>query len=214
MWNACQICGAYRVDKTIDKDGPRAICPECGHKHPFRYLPLFVVGGASGTGKSTVCNQMAGRELDLVFLDSDILWRSEFNQPENNYRGFFDTWLRLCKNINQSGRPCLLFGAGFGVPENLETSLERRYFSKIAYLALVCTPEILAERLENRPAWRKATNPNFIREQLDFNQWFIDYHKKGKEPPIKIVDTSQEELQLTVSEIQAWVSRIITESGC
>ena len=214
MWNACQICGAYRVDKIIDRDGPYAICPECGHKHLFRYLPLFVVGGASGTGKSTVCNQMVGQVSELVLLDSDILWRGEFNQPENNYRGFFDTWLRMCKNINQSGRPCLLFGAGFGVPENLENCLERRYFSDIAYLSLVCTPEILSERLEKRPAWRKATSPDFIREQLDFNQWFIDYHKKGEGPPIKIIDTSQDEIQLTVSKIHTWLKTYYSKPGC
>jgi pimeloyl-ACP methyl ester carboxylesterase len=54
MWNICWHCGLYRADKQIDPDGPAAICPECGHRHPFRQLPLLLVSGAGGAGISTV----------------------------------------------------------------------------------------------------------------------------------------------------------------
>ncbi len=50
MLNTCFGCGAYRVDKVIDPAGPFAICPECGYKHHFRYLPLFMTAGASAVG--------------------------------------------------------------------------------------------------------------------------------------------------------------------
>jgi hypothetical protein len=33
-------------------------------------------------------------------LEADILWRPEFDQPEERCRGFFETWLRLGKNIS------------------------------------------------------------------------------------------------------------------
>ena len=46
MFNVCDNCGLYRADKIIDPAGPYAICPECGHKHTFRYLPLLIVAGA------------------------------------------------------------------------------------------------------------------------------------------------------------------------
>ncbi len=51
MFNVCYQCGQYRADKIIDPSGPAAICPECGHRHPFRKLPLLVVGGASRNRK-------------------------------------------------------------------------------------------------------------------------------------------------------------------
>ena len=95
MMNVCFQCGMYHADKIIDPSGPFAICPECGHQHPFIYLPLLVVSGASGTGKSTVCNHLTGRYQESVLLDSDILWRSEFNKPNDNYREYFETWLRV-----------------------------------------------------------------------------------------------------------------------
>lgn len=129
--NVCFRCGMYRADKVIDPSGPYAICPECGYKHRFLQLPLLIVSGASGAGKSTVCHHLLGRVTQAVLLDSDILWRAEFNKPEANYRDFFETWLRVCRNISQSGRPVVLFGAGVGVPENIEDCVERRYFSKV-----------------------------------------------------------------------------------
>ena len=54
----------------------------------------------------------------------------------------------MCKNIAQWGRPVVLFGAGFGVPHNIEPCVERRYFSSVEYLALVCSDASLAVRLE------------------------------------------------------------------
>jgi DNA-directed RNA polymerase subunit RPC12/RpoP len=79
MWNVCWQCGAYRADKIIDSAGSVAMCPECGHRHPFRRLPLLLVSGASGTGKSTVCQALLGQVPEVILLDSDILWRPEFN---------------------------------------------------------------------------------------------------------------------------------------
>jgi broad-specificity NMP kinase len=195
----------YRADKIIDPSGPSAICPECGYQHAFLYLPLLVVSGASGTGKSTVCNHLVGRNQESVLLDSDILWRSEFNKPNDNYREYFETWLRVCKNISQSGRPVVLFGAGAGVPANLEGCIERRYFSSIKYLALVCSDEILSERLQQRPAWRGTRDPKYIEDHQRFNQWFINYNKKENQPPITIIDTSQKSLAETVQEVGGWL---------
>jgi broad-specificity NMP kinase len=207
MMNVCFQCGMYHADKIIDPSGPFAICPECGYQHPFIYLPLLVVSGASGTGKSTVCNHLIGRYQESVLLDSDILWRSEFNTPNDNYREYFETWLRICKNISQSGRPVVLFGAGAGVPENLEGCIERRYFSSIRYLALVCSDEILSERLRQRPEWRGTRDPKYIEDHQRFNQWFINYNKNENQPPITIVDTSQKSLEETVKEVEGWLRR-------
>lgn len=207
MMNVCFKCGNYRPDKMIDPTGPYAICPECGHKHPFLYLPLLVVSGASGTGKSSVCNHLISRYQEAVLLDSDILWRAEFNQPENNYRDYFETWLRVCKNVSQSGRPVVLFGAGVGVPENMQDCIERRYFSEIKYLALVCDPETLAKRLLARPAWRGTREPAFIEEHQRFNQWFMNYHQDNQQPPITLVDTSQKSLEETTLEVATWIRK-------
>ena len=68
MINVCFKCGLNRPDKVIDPDGPYAICTECGHKHPFRQLPLIIICGASGTGKSTAGQHLVRELREVVVL--------------------------------------------------------------------------------------------------------------------------------------------------
>jgi broad-specificity NMP kinase len=204
MLNTCPSCGAYRPDKLIDSAGPFAVCPECGHKQPFKQLPLFIVSGASGAGKSAVCQTLMGRQRHVVPLDGDILWRAEFDTPGTGHRDFFETWLRLAKNIGQSGRPVALFNAGAGVPSNIEPCVERRYFSAVHYLALVCDEAVLVQRLSQRPAWRGSGTAENINAQLRFNQWFMDYGEA--EPAITRVDTSRATITATAAQVTDWVN--------
>lgn len=203
MFNVCHNCGLYHADKIIDPAGPYAICSECGYKHLFRQLPLLIVSGASGAGKSTVCQRLLGKLDSVVLLDSDILWRPEFNKPEENYRDFFETWLRMAKNISQSGRPVVLFGAGIGVPGNIEPCVERRYFSDIHYLALICDEEVLTERLRARPAWRGSGEEAYIQEHVRFNRWFKEQGHKSSS--ISLVDTTDLSLQTTLEQVRSWI---------
>lgn len=209
MLNVCQNCGMYRADKIIDLSGPYAICPECGCQHLFLHLPLLIVSGASTAGKTAVCQRLLGQLDQAVLLDSDILWRSEFNSPETHYRDFFETWLRVCKNISQSGRPVVLFGAGVGVPENLEACIERRYFSAIHYLALVCSDKALSARLQQRPDWRGSNEPAFMDAQLRFNQWFKTYDGV---PEIHRLDTTNTPVDETVVRVSQWIQDKISPS--
>ncbi len=206
MLNVCSSCGKYRADQTIDPNGPYAICPECGHRHSFLWLPLLLVSGASGVGKSSVCHALIGKMDEAVLLDSDILWRPEFDKPETKYRDYFETWLRVCKNVSQSGRPVVLFGAGMGVPENLESCVERRYFSGLHYLALIGEPETLAERLRNRPKWRKSADPAYLDEHIRFNQWFKENAGKTT-PSIDLLETTGVSLEETTQQVADWIRK-------
>jgi len=167
----------------------------------------MVVSGASGTGKSTVCQHLLGRVSQAVLLASDILWRPEFNTPQTKFRDYFETWLRVCKNISQSGRPIVLFGAGVGVPENIEGCIERRYFSQVHYLALVCSDEVLAERLQQRPSWRGSRDQVYIEEHVRFNRWFKAY---DRQPSIALVDTTNLSPEETARQVASWIGERVT----
>ena len=202
MINVCPHCGEYRADKKVE--GEQVICPLCGHRHPFRCLPLFVLTGASGAGKSTVCLELAGKLEQVVVLESDILWHEAYSQPEK-HREYFEMWLRVCKNISQAGQPVLLCGAGIGVPENMEPCVERRYFTKIHYLALTCDDDELAERLQRRPAWRKSSHETFVTEQLHFNRWFKENGPQIK-PPVSLLDTTASSVQQSALQVIRWIN--------
>ena len=204
MLNVCWHCGVYRVDKIIDPQGPVAMCPECGHRHPFLQLPLLLVSGASGAGKSTICHALLGALPEVVLLDSDILWRPECHTPADRYRAFFETWLRMCKNIGQAGRPVVLFGAGVGVPANLESCVERRYFGTLHYLALTCEDEVLVERLRQRPSWRQTHSSDYQSEHVRFNRWFKAQAAQSM-PAIELIDTTGVAERDTAEQVAAWI---------
>ncbi len=208
MLHTCRNCGLYHADQIIDPAGPYAICPECGHKQPFQWLPLLIISGASGTGKSTLCQGLSGKLEKVVPLDSDILWSPAFNQPETGYHNYFETWLRVCMNISQAGRPVVLFGAGIGVPNNAESCIERRYFSVLHYLALTCDDDTLFERLSNRPAWRNSSDATTMREQIRFNQWF-KANASRTIPPIDLLDTTGVPPEETLQQVVAWIGKIL-----
>lgn len=202
MFNVCPKCGDYRPDKTIGPDGESAICPDCGFRFKFIRLPLFILTGASGVGKSTVCLELAAMMKDVVVMESDILWREEFDQPETNYYDYRETWLRVCKNIAQAGRPVVL--CGVGEPGQFEQCLERRYFSELHYLALICDDQILASRLRNRPTWRGPFKEEQIEAQVAFNRWLVN-NAPQTEPPMTLLDTSEITVAKTVEKVARWI---------
>lgn len=202
MFNVCARCGSYHADKAIDPTGPFAVCPQCSNPHPFRQLPLFVVTGASGAGKSSVCLELAKRMEDVVVMDSDILWRDEFIGKDPDYRQYREMWLRVCKNISQCGRPVVLCGCA--VPSQFEPCVERRYFTALHYLALVCDDDVLAERLKARPQWRNADIDEYIQDHVKFNHWFKD-NALLNEPQISLLDTTGIEVNRTVESVQTWI---------
>ena len=223
MLNICPKCSA-RVG--IDQNAPHIICPACGNRQPFLRLPLLLVGGAAGAGKSAVLQHLLMNRLDadpsypsplaaldrVVMLDADLLWREEFNQPEQGYRNFFQTWLRACADISQSGRPVVLFGAGTSVPHNLEPLIERRYFSALHYLALVCQSDELERRIRARDYRPDSDDPNFISEHRDFNRWFIQ-NAHTTDPPIELIETTYLPLQQVARRVLGWITAIIAQAS-
>ncbi len=202
MFNVCPGCGEYSDDKDVIPVPPVAICPHCNYGSQFVMLPLFIVTGASGSGKTTAALKLARLMKDVVVLDQDILWNDSFNTPEDNYKAFRNKWLRMAKNINQAGRPVVLFGSA--IPEQFENLNERRYIEKMHYLSLYCQPEVLANRLKERPHWRKSGSEENLKSMLEFNHWLKENAEKT-EPKMNLLDTTEIDVADTVEAIQKWV---------
>jgi predicted ABC-type ATPase/ribosomal protein L32 len=202
VFNVCPHCGEYSVEKTIDPSGPYAICPFCHHPHPFLQQPLFIITGPSGAGKTTVCIELVSHLNECVIMESDILWGAFPARAENNYRDYRNMWLRLAKNIGQAGRPVVLCGAA--LPEQFEVCPERRYFSTLYYLALVCDDSVLQERLKFRPSWRRSGSNDFLERMIHFNRWLKE-HATTMNPPMTLYDSSRQSIQETTKEIAQWI---------
>ncbi|MEM9776907.1 MAG: AAA family ATPase [Chloroflexota bacterium] len=213
MLNVCYKCGMYRADKEIVKDEGSAnqawaVCPECGHHHQFNYFPMMFVCGPSSAGKSTVCQSLTVNYDKAVLLDGDILWRNEFASEENGgAKGFFDTWLRVAKNVGMSGRPVVVFNAG-AIPDNVVENVEARYFSSIHFLAMVCDDDELERRLKARPEWRGTYDSEFIKEQQRFSNW-LKGNAQTNGRNINLIDTSAITEEESIEEVESWIDQII-----
>lgn len=198
MFNVCLSCGHWHDRRKIDPTGPYAICPDCSYQQPFVYLPLFVITGASGAGKTAVAMALVGHLPDFVLLEGDIFWRSEFNRPHNDYLDFRNVCLRAAKTINQSGRPTII--AGSTTPGQYEACPEFCFFDGVHYLALVCEDNMLAERLRRRPSWRQSDSAEFIEKMQGFNRWF-----KENSQLVTLLDTSHMTLADTAAAVKRWL---------
>jgi len=203
MMDTCFNCGEFRPDKAIEPGGPYAVCPVCSYKHLFRQLPLFAICGPSGAGKSAIGQMLLANVPGAIVLEGDLLWNEAYNTPGDNYRSFYETWLRLAKNISQSGKPVVLLSAG-ALPANLEPCVQRRYFTQIHYCALVCDDAVIAARLRQRPEWRNTTAPSFMERNRAFNNWLKANGQKSS-PEIMLMDTSTEAPQSTKEKVLRWI---------
>lgn len=193
----CAGCGARADPPRVDAETPALVCAACGHRRPFRRLPLWSLTGSSGTGKSTVIGLLADRLADrFVVLEQDVLWQAGLRDPAR----FRSAWLALAAMIHQSGRPVLLCGTV--VPPELEPLPERALFTEIRYLALTCDPDLLAERLSVRPAWRQWSRLR-ISETLGFNDW-VRAEAASTNPPMRLLDTSRASAEAVADRVCTW----------
>lgn len=203
--NVCPSCGAWEVEKRVEarEDGwAVAVCSVCAHEQRFRRLPLFILTGPSGAGKTTVMHLLMHTFPECVVIESDVLWGVVPEDGPGDYRTYLNLWLRMVKTIAQAGKPVLLCGTA--LPDQLEHLPERRYIGDIAYLALTSAPEVLRARLEARPAWRESGGEAFVSEMLTFNQWLRD-NAAATWPPIMLHDTSTESAAETAGFVRRWV---------
>jgi broad-specificity NMP kinase len=191
----CPSCGD-RADRPV-VSGESIHCTRCGHRWPFRRLPLFALTGPSGAGKSTLGPLLAARFAgDVVVLEQDVLWTGALRDDVAAFRA---VWLRMAAMLHQNGRPVVLCGTV--APPEFEPLPERAFFSDVHYLALVGTPESLRKRLRARPAWREWDEPR-IEEMLEFNDWL---QKSAAELGVDLFDTTEVSAEATADHVEEWI---------
>lgn len=168
---------------------------------PTNKQPLFIITGASCTGKSTLCGELFKNETDYIVLESDLLWNNIYNTPEDDYREYRRLWMRICANISQIGKPVVLCGCA--VPAQFEDQPERGYFTDIHYLAVVCSDTCLEKRLRDG---RNVKDENWIKNSLDFNNWLKENADKT-EPVITLLDNSALCPEGSAETVDTWIRK-------
>ena len=171
-------------------------------------LPLFIITGASGVGKSALLKVLFENEKKYIALEGDLLWNEEiYNTPDDGYMSYRKLWLNMCSNISQIGMPVVLCGCN-AVPEQFEKLAERQAFSEIHYIANVCDEETLVSRIKARMKDERNIHDihdeSWIKGSVDFNNWLID-NAETTSPKIYLLDTTKMTPEEAANIVDKWI---------
>lgn len=184
----------------MEPEGGDAICPSCGRRDDTAALrPLFVVTGASGSGKTAIFGPLA-RLLAGRCIVFDVDWLIDASSAlcgaatiaEIPWDGFAQAWLAVAHGVAQSGLPTLLLGTL--TPAGLEANIGRKWVGAIHGLLLDCPDDIRRRRIESRPPWRLRD----ITEQTSWAKWLRENMREQ-------IDTSLCSPEETARAIVDWV---------
>ncbi len=188
----CQACDDPVV---MVPDPPIARCPRCGSAEQARTAPLFVVTGASGSGKTAIFPHLVDALPDYAVFDVDWLidplGRMRDGRPMD-WDNFRDTWLSVAHGIAQSGRSTVLLGPFLRT--QLDPLPARQWVGPIHVAVLDCADAARRVRLECRPPWRERK----IDEHIDFAR----HLRAAADIVVRTDDVGPSE---TAAEVAAWV---------
>lgn len=198
----CIKCGNYKWDKIVENN--RITCPRCGYSWKFNKLPLFILTGCSGVGKTTTAHELMLSTEDLVVLDADFFHDLMPHETQEDYRRRIEKMEDLSKNIMQAGKPVLWAMAGN--LDKLNSVYNRRFYSDIFCLALVCDEQTLRHRMVQG---RGITDDEWIRSSVEYNNYFKT-HTAIYDIRFDVCDTEGKEVGQVVEEVKKWVTEKMT----
>lgn len=181
-----------------DPGGRWLRCPRCGNESRLPALPLFVVTGASGAGKSTVTEPLRRLLPECEVFDADVT----LHVAALGWDTWRNTWLQLAHAVALNGRVTVLTGSL--VPAQLEGLPARRLVGPIHFANLDCPGEVLAQRLRARPAWRGTSGDDEIAEHQRFAAWL----RASIDPSF---DTSTRSADEVAGLVAAWVNALLAD---
>ncbi|HSZ39841.1 MAG TPA: AAA family ATPase [Trebonia sp.] len=189
----CMTCGPAAA---LDRDplAPVLRCARCGVEEGVPALPLFVVTGASGAGKTTVTGPLRRLLPDCAVFEADLT----LQVAALGWETWRDTWLRLAHGEALNGRVMVLCGSL--LPDQLDAVPARKLLGPIHFCDLDCPDDVLAARLRARPSWRHSSLETVIAEHQRFAAWLRTHIQP-------CYDTSALTPDETAAQIAAWIRR-------
>jgi hypothetical protein len=184
-------CGP-ETSLDADPTAHRLRCPRCGSESWLPALPLFVVTGASGTGKSTITGPLRGLLSGCLVFETDVT----LHVAALGWDTWRNTWLQLTHAAALGGRVTVLTGSL--TPDQLECLPARKLVGPIRFALLDCPDDVLADRLRARPAWRGTSTEAKIIEHQRFAAWL-----RARITPS--FDTSNASAAEVAGQVAAWV---------
>lgn len=176
----------------------RLLCSRCGWQARLPALPLFVVTGASGVGKTTVTEPLRGLLPQCLVFEAD----TTLHVAALGWETWRNTWLQLAHEAGLGGRPVVLTGSL--TPDQLDRLPARPLVGPIHFANLDCSDDVRAARLRARPAWRGTSSEEAITRHQRFAAWL----RSSIKPTF---DTSAVTPVEVAREVADWVTSLLSE---
>jgi dephospho-CoA kinase len=162
-------------------------------------VPLYIVTGAKGTGKTTVIKELRKLMPEYAVFDyDDIIEFIKDDLSKFDKHKLLNIWLRVARNIAESGRKTII--CGIIRPQDIEKCFDFDDFKHVYYLALHCDDQTREIRLQKR----KRMTEEKLQRNNDFAKWLIEIADKYK-PPMPIIDTSKTDVTKVAQQMREWI---------
>lgn len=201
MITICRKCGSWDWDKEVDTEDKTIVrCPKCGYSWKSKSLPLYILTGCSGVGKTSTAMELQERECDFIVLDADYFTFMPGNSEEDWIKRI-EQLQALSADIMQGGKPVMWTMAG--CLDKLHSTYSERFFTKIHCLALVCEEQELRRRMSEG---RQITDEHWIQSSVDYNRYFMEHDHIG-DTEYDIFDITGKNVNEVADYVIEWVNR-------
>lgn len=164
-------------------------------------LPLFIVTGASGVGKTRVMN-----DLRSILPDFDVFSTDDDNfgttGSKIDYQDRFNILLHIANAVAKSGRGSIICGTF--MPWDAKKCDTYNCFSKVCFINLHCEDNTRNNRLRNREDKVNWTD-EMLESHKQFAQWLLDNAESAYDPPMPTIDTTETPSKEVAEQIKDYV---------
>ena len=185
----------------LEPDRGTVVCPDCRKKYKIPWLPLFVITGGGGCGKTSVAEALVGRLDSCLIVEADLF--RPIRKTSDSKQAFWDYLIFLCLALSRNGRPAVL--CGWVNPSQVQSSPRAKFFSAVHSLVLGCEASVQTARLGGRYPKHRKNPPTAegIEEALSATR--IMKEEAETYPNVTVLDTTTLTLDQTVSASERWI---------
>lgn len=165
-------------------------------------MPLYIVTGASGSGKTSMIKELRRIMPEYDVFDYDViipfLIKDKKYFDKEDTRKLQNIWLRVAQDIAECGRKTIL--CGIIDPEDLKRSMGFKHFRQVCFLLLHCDDRTRELRLRAR----SKVSDKKIQYNRKLAHSLMEYARYNK-PTVPIIDTSNTEVTKVAEQISEWI---------
>lgn len=164
-------------------------------------IPLFIVTGASGVGKTSVMQILRDLMPEFVVFSTDI---DNFGTTaaKLEYQDRYNLLLHFAYSVALSGRGTIICGTF--MPWDAQKCDTYNNFSEICFINLHCDDSTRNSRLRNREDNAMWTD-DMLKQHEQFAQWLLDNAETEYNPPMPTIDTTSTPPSQVAEQIRRYV---------